>query len=61
MSFLILHFRLGWSPEQIYGRIKNFHQEWIISFKTIYNWIYSGLLEKVTSKNLRRKGKKRKS
>ncbi|WP_338968906.1 IS30 family transposase [Spiroplasma endosymbiont of Lonchoptera lutea] len=31
------------------------------SFKTIYNWIYSGLLEKVTSKNLRRKGKKRKS
>ncbi|WP_375315629.1 transposase [Spiroplasma endosymbiont of Tipula paludosa] len=28
---------LGWSPEQIYGRIKNFHQEWIISFKTIYN------------------------
>ncbi|WP_375315548.1 IS30 family transposase [Spiroplasma endosymbiont of Tipula paludosa] len=52
---------LGWSPEQIYGRIKNFHQEWIISFKTIYNWIYSGLLEKVTSKNLRRKGKKRKS
>ncbi|WP_342224514.1 IS30 family transposase [Spiroplasma endosymbiont of Asaphidion curtum] len=52
---------LGWSPEQIYGRIKNFHKEWIISFKTIYNWIYSGLLEKVTNKNLRRKGKKRKS
>ncbi|WP_425378064.1 IS30 family transposase [Spiroplasma endosymbiont of Polydrusus pterygomalis] len=51
---------LGWSPEQIYGRIKNFHKEWIISFKTIYNWIYSGLLEKVTNKNLRRKGKKRK-
>ncbi|WP_342224248.1 hypothetical protein [Spiroplasma endosymbiont of Asaphidion curtum] len=34
-----------------FGRIKNFHKEWIISFKTIYNWIYSGLLEKVTNKN----------
>ncbi|WP_395473529.1 IS30 family transposase [Spiroplasma endosymbiont of Nomada rufipes] len=52
---------LGWSPEQIYGRIKNFHKEWVISFKTIYTWIYFGMLDKVTSKNLRRKGKKRKS
>ncbi|BDT03560.1 IS30 family transposase [Spiroplasma ixodetis] len=52
---------LGWSPEQIYGRIKNFHKQWAISFKTIYNWIYSGLFDKVTSKNLRRKGKKRRS
>lgn len=52
---------LGWSPEQIHGRIKNFHKQWTISFKTIYNWIYSGLIDKVTSKNLRRKGKKRRS
>ena len=44
-----------WSPEQIVGR----DLEGIISFKTIYNWIYRGLLE-VSLKVLRRKGRSRK-
>lgn len=52
---------LGWSPEQIYGRIKMLHKKWKISFKTIYHWIYAGWLFKITNKNLRRKGKKPKS
>lgn len=46
---------LRWSLEQIYGKIKNFHKKWVISFKTIYTWIYFGIIDKVTSKNLRRK------
>lgn len=44
-----------WSPEQIVGR----DLEGIISFKSIYNWIYKGLLE-VSLKVLRRKGRSRK-
>lgn len=43
-----------WSPEQIVGR----SLDGIISFKSIYNWIYKGLL-KVSLKVLRRKGKSR--
>ena len=45
-----------WSPEQIVGR----DLEGIISFKSIYNWIYQGLIS-VSLKVLRRKGKSRKS
>ena len=45
-----------WSPEQIVGRL----YKGILSFKTIYNWIYSGLIDFDISK-LRRKGKSRKS
>lgn len=45
-----------WSPEQIVGCL---YKE-ILSFKTIYNWIYSGLIDFNISK-LRRKGKSRKS
>lgn len=44
----------SWSPEQIVGR----DLEKLISFKTIYTWIYNGLLE-VPIKLLRRKGKSR--
>ena len=44
-----------WSPEQIVGR----DLENIISFKTIYNWLYKGVLS-IDLKVLRRKGKSRK-
>ncbi len=46
-----------WSPEQIS------HTETAgkLSFKTIYNWLYTGRLTGVTKKALRRKGKKRTS
>lgn len=45
-----------WSPEQIVGR----DLEGTISFKSIYNWIYKGLLE-VSLEVLRRKGRSRKA
>lgn len=45
-----------WSPEQIVGCL----YKGILSFKTIYNWIYSGVIDFDISK-LRRKGKSRKS
>lgn len=45
-----------WSPEQISGSIL----KGILSFKTIYNWLYSGILDFDISK-LRRKAKSRKA
>ena len=42
-----------WSPEQISGRSQK------VSFKSIYNWIYSGLIQTPLTV-LRRKGKSRK-
>lgn len=42
-----------WSPEQIVGR----SMKGKLSFKTIYNWLYRGLLD-VTAAVLRRKGRK---
>lgn len=45
-----------WSPEQIANTVTL----GIISFKTIYNWIYTGKLCCVTTRNLRHKGKRRK-
>jgi transposase, IS30 family len=44
-----------WSPEQISNTIDS-----KISFKTIYNWLYLGMLSKVDLNVLRRKGKTRK-
>ncbi|MBP2015742.1 IS30 family transposase [Anaerococcus degeneri] len=44
-----------WSPEQIANTVCKD----IVSFKTIYNWIYSGIIDFDISK-LRRKGKSRK-
>lgn len=43
---------LTWSPEQIVGR----DYQGILSFKTIYNWIYDGVLN-VPLQVLRHKGK----
>ncbi len=45
-----------WSPEQIAGRL---FQEEGLSFKTIYRWIYTGLVE-ADSGLLRQKGKRQK-
>lgn len=46
-----------WSPEQIANTVTL----GIVSFKTIYNWIYSGILPTITVQNLRQKGKRRKA
>ncbi|MRJ46806.1 IS30 family transposase [Aerococcaceae bacterium DSM 109652] len=45
---------LTWSPEQIVGR--DYQEK--LSFKTIYNWIYEGILN-VSLQVLRHKGKRR--
>lgn len=45
---------LRWSPEQIAGTL----YKGKLAFKTIYNWIYSGIIDFDISK-LRRKGKSR--
>ena len=47
---------LKWSPEQIAGTL----YKGKLAFKTIYNWIYSGIIDFDISK-LRRKGKSRKN
>lgn len=44
-----------WSPEQI-AHTATFG---IVGFKTIYNWLYAGVLPVITVKNLRQKGKRR--
>jgi len=46
-----------WSPEQI----AHTATLGIVSFKTIYNWLYAGVLPAVTVRNLRHKGKRRKA
>lgn len=46
-----------WSPEQIANTVTLD----IVSFKTIYNWLYAGILPSITVKNLRQKGKRRKA
>lgn len=51
-EFIKEKLKATWSPEQIVGRC--FKDE--LSFKTIYNWLYKGLLD-ISVKVLRRKGK----
>lgn len=46
-----------WSPEQIANTVTL----GAVSFKTIYNWLYAGILPAATVKNLRQKGKRRKA
>jgi transposase, IS30 family len=48
--------QLTWSPEQIIGRLVGLK----LSFKTIYRWLYLGLLNKVDITVLRHKGKRQK-
>lgn len=54
-EFIKVRLNKSWSPEQIVGR----YLKGILSFKTIYNWIYSKILS-VELNVLRRKGKSRK-
>ncbi len=49
------------SPEQIAGRLKKEQIVKKLSFKSIYNWLYKGLLPKMSKLNLRRKGKSKSS
>ena len=44
------------SPERIAGRLKKLPA---VSSKTIYNWVYKGLIDGISRKNLRMKGKKK--
>ena len=46
-----------WSPEQIANTITL----GIVSCKTIYNWLYAGMLPAITVRNFRQKGKRRKA
>jgi IS30 family transposase len=46
-----------WSPEQIANTVTL----QTVSFKTIYNWLYSGVFPAITVQNLRQKGKRRKT
>ena len=46
-----------WSPEQI----ANTETLGIVSFKTIYNWLYAGKLHIADTQHLRHKGKRRKA
>ena len=46
-----------WSSEQIANTVTLS----IVSCKTIYNWLYTGVLPKITVRNLRQKGKRRKA
>jgi IS30 family transposase len=48
---------LTWSPEQI----ANTATLDIVSCKTIYNWLYRGMLPALNMQNLRHKGKRRKA
>lgn len=49
--------RETWSPEQISHTIMKGQ----VSTKSIYRWIYHGLLPRISPKNLRHKGKRRKA
>ena len=48
-----------WSPEQIAGRMKTCSNGQTVSFKTIYRWLYSGMLHRCDTAVLRHKGKRR--
>lgn len=48
-----------WSPEQVSGRMKKSSNRQVVSFKTIYRWIYAGVLSKGDLHVLRHKGKRR--
>lgn len=54
-SVIEKHLKFSWSPEQIVDGILDGY----VSFKTIYNWIYSKVLD-VSLNTLRRKGKSKK-
>jgi len=65
-AYVTKHLRMGWSPDQIAGRLKKNHKDderWYITAETIYRWIYAPEQRKATQpwyEYLRRKQKKRK-
>lgn len=50
--------KLSWSPEQINGRMRSECKQ-TVSFKTIYRWLYAGVLDVNPVFVLRQKGKRR--
>lgn len=60
-SFIVEKIKKHWSPEQISVFLSVSNKSICISFSSIYRYIYNGLLEGVSSSNLRHKGKKRTS
>lgn len=65
-AYVTKHLRMGWSPDQIAGRLRKKHKDdayWYITAETIYRWIYAPEQKKETQpwyEYLRRKQKKRK-
>lgn len=65
-AYVTKHLRMGWSPDQIAGRLKRKHRDdehWYITAETIYRWIYAPEQKKAQQpwyEYLRRKQKKRK-
>lgn len=65
-AYVTKHLRMGWSPDQIAGRLKRKHKNdkhWYITAETIYRWVYEP--EQIKAKQpwyeyLRRKQTKRK-
>lgn len=56
-DIIVAKLEATWSPEQIANTV----MLGIVSFKTIYNWLYSGLLPSIVVQNLRHKGKRKKT
>lgn len=59
-SFVEHKLEMSWSPEQIAGYLTTQESLDQISFKTIYRWLYAGLVSKGDLCVLRQKGKRRK-
>ena len=57
VSYIQEKLNAHWSPEQISGRIELESNKQVISFSTIYSWLYKGILKQCSVKLLRRKGK----
>lgn len=59
-DYVIEKLKLFWSPEQIVNRYEIEHKKKLVSFATIYRYIYRGELPDISKKkHLRRRGKRR--
>lgn len=57
-DYVIEKLNLFWSPEEIVNRYELDHKEKLVSFSTIYRYIYNGELPNISKKeHLRRRGK----
>jgi IS30 family transposase len=59
-EFVEQKLELSWSPEQIAGYLITQEELPKVSFKTIYRWLYLGIVSKGNLLVLRQKGKRRK-